>query len=277
MNVTGTDIVVRCWMQLTATDVRRFQFGSDIIESDVVATIDELPLAHCRASSVTMARADAVNELMRFLMNLVNQFDQNQELNRRDLRAAATQSAADSVKSTNEVAWKSEPPQHQIHRVDSPEHMDIEDESFEDSHDPAAPNSRKRRYEHSVHHDDLPLDRDPVRRRVDSTSVPARPEEPAYFVDDVGERPREPAPRPDVVMKQRAEAYQELLTMLFQDESAVVSQLHEVDWKDQDEVVFNFSRKIQVSILCLLSRVIGSMFCNLSWLCGCLDDWHHHT
>jgi hypothetical protein len=243
-------------VQLTTTDVRRFQFGRDIIESDVVATIDDLPLAHCRASNVTMARADAVNELMRFLMNLVNQFDQNQELNRRDLRAAATQSVAESAEAIAKLAWKSEPPQPQIHRVDSPEHMDIDDESFDDSHEPAASNSRKRRYEHSAQHDEVPSDRDPVRRRVDSDAS-VHSEVPTFFVDDVGERPREPAPRPDVVMKQRAEAYQELLTLLFQDEAAVVSQLREVDWKDEDEAVFNFSRKIQVGFPSLHPRVIG--------------------
>lgn len=227
-----------------------------------MATIDDLPLARSRASTLVMARADTVKQLMTFLMVLVGQFDQNQEQRRRDHRATALPNNAASEPPSTESTWKLEPPRSQPFRVESPERMDVEDESFDDAHEPATPNPRKRRYEYSAQHDDPPLDRDAIRRRVEYDVVtPISSEEPAFFVDDVGERPRMQAPRLEAVMKQQAEAYQELLILLFRDEAAVLSQLREVDWKDQDEAVFSFSRKIQVSTrgvldLCVLWWVL---------------------
>lgn len=123
-------------------------------------------------------------------------------------------------------------------RVESPEPMEIGDDSGEWQESQV---SRKRRYE------PLPNERESTRRRVDNdAAVTENAERTEFFVDAVGARPVEPTRPRDVVLKAQAEAYQELVIVLFEDHEMVINQLKSMDWRDQDEVVFAFTPKLTV-------------------------------
>ncbi|KAE8886631.1 hypothetical protein PF005_g1130 [Phytophthora fragariae] len=228
---------------------------------DVVANIQEFPLVCKRGSSVPSTKSEAVDDLMSFLMELIDQYEESLELDRVEHIKNELEPTKTEIAQTRQEHADGYSEAGNYDKVDH--HGGIDTDSAQERAGSSANADsrnaelrsmgilRKRQYAPNTeeHYED---ERAAPRPRLSySTREPATPvssersyaereddnvsnvDTPILFVEDrSGSAPRRDAPprSEDQTAKARSDVYQELLKLLFRDREKVVSAVKGIVW-----------------------------------------------